>query len=127
MRLIKTTKMKKLFVLFTPQQLHCSYSVLLLIRILARWPLFLPPLPRTQGWTITLPDELEELRHSRKQSSKERQADAAEEGRALRNKIRDLEEEIKTKQFEIRDLEYTLAKIEIALVIASKARDLVRR
>jgi seryl-tRNA synthetase len=39
--------------------------------------------------------ELEELRRSRKQASKERQADAAEEGRALRVKIRELEDTVK--------------------------------
>ena len=38
--------------------------------------------------------ELEELRRNRKQSSRERQVDAAEAGRALRTKIRDLEEEV---------------------------------
>ena len=38
--------------------------------------------------------DLEELRRNRKQSSRERQVDAAEAGRALRTKIRDLEEEV---------------------------------
>jgi len=41
---------------------------------------------KRQKWT-----ELEDLRRNRKQASKERQADAAEAGRALRTKIHDLE------------------------------------
>lgn len=48
--------------------------------------------------------ELEELRRNRKQSSRERQADAAEEGRALRTKIRDLEEEVNKMDVNLRDL-----------------------
>jgi seryl-tRNA synthetase len=48
--------------------------------------------------------ELEELRRSRKQSSKERQADAAEEGRALRNKVKDLEETVKNLDVKLTDL-----------------------
>ncbi|MBN1644175.1 MAG: serine--tRNA ligase [Dehalococcoidales bacterium] len=48
--------------------------------------------------------ELEELRHNRKQTSREKQADAAEEGRALRNKIRDLEEEVRTLDAKLNDL-----------------------
>jgi seryl-tRNA synthetase len=47
--------------------------------------------------------ELEELRHNRKQSSRERQVDAAEEGRALRNKIRDREEEVKNLDGKLTD------------------------
>ena len=48
--------------------------------------------------------ELEELRRNRKQSSRERQADAAEEGRILRTKIRDLEEEVKNLDGKLTDL-----------------------
>ena len=48
--------------------------------------------------------ELEEMRRNRKQSSRERQADAAEEGRALRTKIRDLEEEVKNLDVKLTDL-----------------------
>jgi seryl-tRNA synthetase len=48
--------------------------------------------------------ELEELRRSRKQTSRERQADAAEEGRALRNKVKDLEEEVKNLDVKLNDL-----------------------
>jgi seryl-tRNA synthetase len=48
--------------------------------------------------------ELGELRRNRKQTSRERQADAAEEGRALRTKIRDLEEETKNLDGKLTDL-----------------------
>jgi len=48
--------------------------------------------------------ELEEVRRNRKQTSRERQADAAEEGRALRNKIRDLEDETKNLDTKLTDL-----------------------
>ena len=48
--------------------------------------------------------ELEDMRHNRKQSSRERQADAAEEGRALRTKIRNLEEEVKNLDDKLTDL-----------------------
>ena len=48
--------------------------------------------------------ELEDMRRNRKQSSRERQADAAEEGRALRTKIRDLEEEVKNLDVKLTDL-----------------------
>ena len=48
--------------------------------------------------------ELEEMRRNRKQSSRERQADAAQEGRALRTKIRDLEEEVKNLDVKLTDL-----------------------
>jgi seryl-tRNA synthetase len=47
--------------------------------------------------------ELEELRRSRKQTAKERQADAAEEGRALRVKIRELEDTLKTIEGKLND------------------------
>ncbi len=46
---------------------------------------------------------LEELRRSRKQTSRERQADAAEEGRALRVKIRELEDTVKTIEEKLTD------------------------
>jgi len=48
--------------------------------------------------------ELEEMRRSRKQTSKERQADAAEEGRALRVKIRELEDSVKSTVDRLNDL-----------------------
>jgi seryl-tRNA synthetase len=48
--------------------------------------------------------ELEDLRRNRKQASKERQADAAEEGRALRTKIHDLEETMKILDVKLNDL-----------------------
>ncbi|MCX6003602.1 MAG: serine--tRNA ligase [Chloroflexi bacterium] len=48
--------------------------------------------------------ELEELRRNHKQTSRERQADAAEEGRALRTKIRNLEEETKNLDDKLTDL-----------------------
>jgi seryl-tRNA synthetase len=48
--------------------------------------------------------EMEEVRRSRKQNSKERQADAAEEGRALRTKIRDLEEGVKITEDKLNNL-----------------------
>ncbi|MDD5190421.1 MAG: serine--tRNA ligase [Dehalococcoidales bacterium] len=64
--------------------------------------------------------ELEELRRSRKQASKERQADAAEEGRALRTKVRDLEEEIKTLDVTLNDLLMRLPNIPDARVPLGK-------
>jgi seryl-tRNA synthetase len=48
--------------------------------------------------------EMEDMRRNRKQSSRERQADAAEEGRALRTKIKDLEEELKNLDTKLTDL-----------------------
>ena len=48
--------------------------------------------------------EMEDLRRNRKQSSRERQADAAEEGRALRTKIKDIEEELKNLDTKLTDL-----------------------
>ena len=48
--------------------------------------------------------ELEDMRRNRKQSSRERQADAAEEGRALRAKIHDLEEAVKILDAKLTDL-----------------------
>ncbi len=48
--------------------------------------------------------ELEDMRRNRKQSSRERQADAAEEGRALRAKIHDLEEAVKILDGKLTDL-----------------------
>jgi len=48
--------------------------------------------------------ELENLRHSRKQTSRERQAEAADEGRALRVRIRDLEEVVRSLDNNLEDL-----------------------
>ncbi len=46
---------------------------------------------------------LEDLRHARKQASKDRQA-AAKEGRALRTRVRDLEQEVRTVGNKLEDL-----------------------
>jgi seryl-tRNA synthetase len=48
--------------------------------------------------------QLEELRRNRRQTSKERQAEAAEEGRALRVKIRELEDSLKTIEENLNNL-----------------------
>ena len=48
--------------------------------------------------------EMDDLRRNRKQTSRERQADAAEEGRALRTKIKDIEEELKNLDTKLTDL-----------------------
>ena len=48
--------------------------------------------------------ELDELRRNRKTASKERQADAAEAGRALRNKIKELEDETNKLDARLTDL-----------------------
>ena len=48
--------------------------------------------------------ELEDMRRNRKQSSRERQTDAAEKGRALRAKIHDLEEAVKILDAKLTDL-----------------------
>jgi len=48
--------------------------------------------------------ELEEMRRSRRQASKERQAEAAEEGRALRVKIRELEDTLQVIEKNLNDL-----------------------
>ncbi len=56
-------------------------------------------------------NELEELRRSRKQASRERQADAAAEGRALRNRVRDIEEAIKTLETNLNDMLMRLPNI----------------
>jgi seryl-tRNA synthetase len=68
-------------------------------------------------WKMT---ELEELRRSRKQSSRERQADGAEEGRALRTKIRDLEEEVKNLDVKLTDLLLQMPNIPDARVPIGK-------
>ena len=47
--------------------------------------------------------ELEDLRHARKQASRDREA-AAEQGRALRNQIRDLEEAVRELEGKLEDL-----------------------
>jgi seryl-tRNA synthetase len=47
--------------------------------------------------------DLEDLRHARKQASRNRQA-AADEGRALRNKIRDLEDGVRDLETRLEDL-----------------------
>jgi seryl-tRNA synthetase len=64
--------------------------------------------------------ELEDLRRNRKQSSRERQADAAEEGRALRNKIKDLEEAVKNLDVKLTDLLLQLPNIPDANVPIGK-------
>jgi seryl-tRNA synthetase len=55
--------------------------------------------------------ELEETRRSRKQTSKERQAEAAEEGRALRMKIKELEDSVKKIEERLNDLLLRLPNI----------------
>ncbi|OGN89555.1 MAG: serine--tRNA ligase [Chloroflexi bacterium RBG_13_46_9] len=55
--------------------------------------------------------ELEDLRRSRKQTSKERQAEGAEEGRALRVKIHELEDSLKGIEEKLNDLLLRLPNI----------------
>ncbi len=55
--------------------------------------------------------ELEDLRRSRKQTSKERQAEGAEEGRALRVKIHKLEDSLKGIEEKLNDLLLRLPNI----------------
>ncbi|MGP8079318.1 MAG: serine--tRNA ligase [Dehalococcoidales bacterium] len=64
--------------------------------------------------------ELEDLRRNRKQAAKERQADAAEEGRALRTKIHDLEEAVKILDGSLHDLLLNLPNIPDASVPIGK-------
>jgi seryl-tRNA synthetase len=64
--------------------------------------------------------ELEDLRRNRKQASKERQVDAAEEGRALRNKIKDLEEAMKTLDAKLYDLLLQMPNIPLPQVPVGK-------
>ena len=64
--------------------------------------------------------ELEDLRRNRKQASKERQADAAEEGRALRTKIHDLEETMKILDVKLNDLLLQMPNIPGPLVPVGK-------
>ena len=64
--------------------------------------------------------ELEDLRRNRKQASKERQADAAEAGRALRTKIHDLEEEVKTLDAKLYDLLLQMPNIPLPQVPVGK-------
>jgi seryl-tRNA synthetase len=64
--------------------------------------------------------ELEDLRRNRKQASKERQADAAEEGRALRTKIHDIEETMKILDVKLNDLLLQMPNIPGPLVPVGK-------
>ena len=64
--------------------------------------------------------ELEDLRRNRKQASKERQADAAEEGRALRTKIHDIEETMKILDIKLNDLLLQMPNIPGPLVPVGK-------
>jgi seryl-tRNA synthetase len=64
--------------------------------------------------------ELEDMRRNRKQASRERQADAAEEGRALRTKIRGLEEEVKNLDTKLTDLLLQMPNIPDARVPIGK-------
>ena len=64
--------------------------------------------------------ELEDLRRNRKQASKERQADAAEEGRALRTKIHDLEETVNKLDVKLHDLLLQMPNIPSTLVPVGK-------
>jgi len=49
-------------------------------------------------------NDLENLRHARKEASRERQAEAAEEARALRTRIRDMEVEVRDLDANLQDL-----------------------
>ena len=49
-------------------------------------------------------NELEELRHARKEAARDRKAVSTEEGRGLRTQIRDLEEEVRTLETQLEDL-----------------------
>ena len=64
--------------------------------------------------------ELEDMRRNRKQTSRERQAEAAEEGRVLRTKIRDLEEEVKNLDVKLTDLLLQMPNIPDASVPVGK-------
>jgi len=64
--------------------------------------------------------ELEDLRRNRKQASKERQADAAEEGRALRTKIHYIEETMKILDVKLNDLLLQMPNIPGPLVPVGK-------
>ena len=64
--------------------------------------------------------ELEDLRRNRKQASKERQADAAEEGRALRTKIHNLEEIVNNLDVKLHDLLLQMPNIPSAQVPVGK-------
>ena len=64
--------------------------------------------------------ELEDLRRNRKQASRERQADAAEEGRALRTKVRDIEETVKDLDVKLNELLLRLPNIPDARVPIGK-------
>jgi seryl-tRNA synthetase len=64
--------------------------------------------------------ELDDLRRNRKSASKERQADAAEAGRALRNKIKDLEEETKNLDTKLYDLLLQMPNIPLPQVPVGK-------
>jgi seryl-tRNA synthetase len=64
--------------------------------------------------------ELEDLRRNRKQASKERQADAAEEGRALRAKIHDLEETVNNLDVKLHELLLQMPNIPSAQVPVGK-------
>ena len=48
--------------------------------------------------------ELESLRHTRKEASRERQAEVAQEGRALRTRIRDLDQEVSSLDNKLEEL-----------------------
>ena len=64
--------------------------------------------------------ELEDMRRNRKQASRERHADAAEEGRALRTKIRDIEEELKNLDVKLTNLLLQMPNIPDASVPIGK-------
>jgi len=49
-------------------------------------------------------NELEDLRHARKEAARNREAASAQEGRDLRVRIRDLEEEVRTLETQLQDL-----------------------
>ena len=56
-------------------------------------------------------NELEDLRHMRKEAARERKAVSADEGRDLRLRIRDLEEEVRTLEKQVEELLLQLPNI----------------
>ncbi len=56
-------------------------------------------------------NELENLRHARKEAARDRQAVSAEEGRSLRTQIRDLEEEVRNLEKQLEDFLLQLPNI----------------
>jgi len=68
-------------------------------------------------------NELEGLRHERKQASKNRQANATEEARTLRNRIKDMEEEVRAIDNRLEELLLQVPNIPNASVPIGKDED----